>query len=45
MALIATKNGSFGQFGIFTNISGSRQSQISSLLYLLFSVGKLQTQT
>ena len=31
-------------FGIFADISGYRQSQISLLIYLLFSVGKLQTQ-
>ena len=34
----------FPQFGIFADISGYRQSQISLLIYLLFSVGKLQTQ-
>ena len=36
--------GYFAQFGIFADISGYRQSQISLLIYLLFSVGKLQTQ-
>ena len=42
--LIAPKIGYFAQFGIFTDISGYRQLQISLLIYLLFSVGKLQTQ-
>ena len=42
--LIATKIGYFAQFGIFTDISGYKQSQISLLIYLLFSVGNLQTQ-
>ena len=36
--------GYFVQFGIFADISGYRQSQISLLIYLLLSVGKLQTQ-
>ena len=34
----------FAQSGIFADISGYRQLQISLLIYLLFSVGKLQTQ-
>ena len=42
--LIATKIGCFAQFGIFAVISGYRQSQISFLICLLFSVVKLQTQ-
>ena len=42
--LIATKIGYFAQFGIFADIGGYRQSQISLLIYLLFSVGNLQTQ-
>ena len=45
-AKIFRKNihGYFAQVGIFADISGCRQSQISLLIYLLLSVGKLQTQ-
>ena len=42
--LIATEIGYFAQFGIFADIGGYRQSQITLLIYLLFSVGNLQTQ-
>ena len=41
---LGTKIGYFAQFSIFADISGYRQSQISLLICLLFSVGKLQTQ-
>ena len=44
ITLTATKIGYFAQFGMFADISDSRQSQISLLIYLLFSVGKLQKQ-
>ena len=42
--MIATKIYYFAQFGIFADISGSRESQNSFLVCLLFSVDKLQTQ-
>ena len=38
----ATKIGQFSQFGIFGDISGSRQSQINLSIYLSFYVDKLQ---
>ena len=38
------KNWLLAQFGIFSDICGSRQSQISLLTYLLSSVYKLQKQ-
>ena len=41
---LGTKIGYFAQFSIFADISGYRQSQISLLICLLFSVGKLKTQ-
>ena len=41
---LGTKIDYFAQFIIFADISGYRQSQISLLICLLFSVGKLQTQ-
>ena len=44
ITLTATKIGYLAQFGMFADISDSRQSQISLLIYLLFSVGKLQKQ-
>ena len=39
-----TKIDYFAQFTVFADFSGYRQLQISLLICLLFSVGKLQTQ-
>ena len=41
---LGTKIDYFAQFIIFADISGYRQSQISLLICLLFSVDKLKTQ-
>ena len=43
-SLTTTKIDYFAQFGIFADISGPRQSRISLLIYLYFSVGKFQKQ-
>ena len=42
--LTTAKIGYFAQFGIFGDISGSKQLKISMLIYLLFSVEKLLKQ-
>ena len=41
---LATKIGYFAEFEIVADISASRQSQVTLLIYLIFSVGKLEKQ-